>query len=206
MNCQRCGAALARDAVYCTACGALRDSAHLEASETQGDQPTGMLPARPWSRFVARAIDLVGFRVLFAFAIVALGVSGLGPFFFAVAYTFAWVFVEAVLMERFQTTPGKWLVGVTVQKESGQRITLAESVARAFDVWWKGLGTGYPPIALVTMLVAYRRLTSIGRTSWDEGRGYVVSELPSSQTRALLVGFAFLGWVAIKSMSGAPRL
>ena len=81
---------------------------------------------------------------------------------------FAWVFVEALLLSSFQTTPGKWLFKTKIALTSGSPINFSQALARSFKVWWRGFGTGFPIATMITMIIAHGRLTRNGITSWDK--------------------------------------
>src|SRR5262247_3675210 len=68
---------------------------------------------RPWIRYWARMFDLTVFSlpVAFGLGVVAPNLfSGLvADQLFGISLLFVWVFVEALLLSLFGTTPGKWL-------------------------------------------------------------------------------------------------
>lgn len=68
---------------------------------------------------------------------------------------FAWVFIEALLLSSFQTTPGKWLFKTNIALSSGAPISFSQALSRSLKVWWRGFGTGFPIAAMITMIIAH---------------------------------------------------
>lgn len=95
--------------------------------------------------------------------------------FLVMAILFLWIILEAMLMAVFQTTPGKYLLNIRVVKKSGERIRFSEALRRSFHVWLRGLGAGFPLLALITQPVALTRLVIKGETSWDRDGEFTVT-------------------------------
>jgi uncharacterized RDD family membrane protein YckC len=138
----------------------------------------GVPQVRPWVRYFARALDIWVFAFLLG---VLCGVTGLGteipPFAFGLLVPFIWLFMEALLLSTWGTTPGKWLLCTWVADAMGKHLRLADALSRSFSVWFMGLGFGLPVITLITLIVSYCKLKSEGMTSWDrEGRCAVIHE------------------------------
>lgn len=154
--------------------------------------------ARPWVRFWARMIDYSLFIIILSFIIgyFNIGVGFLSSYTGMVAI-FLWVFVEAFLLATVGTTPGKWMLRVTVRDENHQKLSFAGALNRSFSVWWLGMGAGFPIISLVTMIVAAVKLNNTGMTSWDRRSELRVFHDKVGLTRTLIVILYFLcyAWV-----------
>lgn len=119
---------------------------------------------------------------------------------------FAWVFVEALLLSSFQTTPGKWLFKTNIALTSASPINFSQALARSFKVWWRGFGTGFPIAAMITMIIAHRRLTRNGITSWDKDDGFLIAHETIGVPRvlaAIAFFFVFLVVAAIGNSANA---
>ena len=119
-----------------------------------------------------------------------------------------WLPVEALLLTVFGTTPGKYLLGMTVRRADGQLLTPTEALARSASVWAVGCGLLIPLVTLFTFNAQYNRLRKGRDSSWDEKGGFIVHHEPLSTGRtALLVGavLCLLGLVVLGTLASAPQ-
>jgi len=136
---------------------------------TDGYQPSGT-QARPWVRFWARLTD----NLLFSFVIsIVLGIVNeplpkINPTLLGIVTLFIYIFVEATMLSSWGTTPGKALLRVRLRRPDGRKLSFSQGLKRAFQVWVLGEGIGFPIAAVVTGIIAHRRLRRKGKTSWDE--------------------------------------
>ena len=138
----------------------------------------GASGVRPWVRFWARLFDMqifsllsgVSLGVLFPGTISAIDQLGL----LSIAILFTFVFVEALLLSIFGTTPGKALFRISLIKKENSGFDYKDGLSRSIKVWWRGLGAGIPFIQIITMMVAYNKLSSNSCTSWDADEGIIV--------------------------------
>ncbi len=150
--------------------------------------------ARPWVRFWARGVDSTVAALLFERTAPLLGVSLASWSDFAVMWTgfIVWIPVEAILMASTGTTPGKWLLRVTVSP----RMSFATSLNRAVQVVLKGMCGAIPFIGLIMMYKSYKRLSAQGITNWDESLGLAVTHDRIGPLRiaatALITALSFL--------------
>jgi uncharacterized RDD family membrane protein YckC len=120
---------------------------------------------------------------------------------------FLWVFIEAALLSSWGTTPGKWLLKVTIQNQAGQKLDFGTALTRSFAVYLKGLGLALPPVSIVTMLVAASKLNRNGITSWDTDCRSVVSHQVIGPLRVLVTVVLFASvfiFVAMEQASQRP--
>jgi uncharacterized RDD family membrane protein YckC len=159
----------------------------------------GVPQVRPWPRCLARWFDLlcVGAVLVGMIAGFAGIVHDVPPYLLTLATPFLWVFVEALLLSTWGTTPGKWLFSTWVSDAMGNRLSFSHALSRAFAVWFRGLGFNLPIVPLITQIVAYVKLRDQGITSWDrEGRFAVIHERlgPARVTVAMI---ALIGVIAL---------
>lgn len=158
-------------------------------------QNTSLKPChvRPWVRFWARMLDIYVFN---------LGV-GIILWFIAPQFLkdkisvcwvlfFAWIFVEAIMLSSFHTTPGKWLFKIKLTPTSEGQISFSQALSRSVQVWWLGLGTGLPIVSLITLINAYVNFTSKGITSWDRRVNFTVSYEEIGVLRSLAAVLFFI--------------
>ncbi len=152
-----------------------------------------MLKPRPWLRYWARSID-----ILIGCFIVAYSWSYIHPSSYSalVEYVYEylltgvlygiWLFVEALIVSMFGTTPGKWLFNLYVLDREGNKLNYSLALKRSFLVLYRGLGLGIPIVALFTSIKAYGKLTSNIFTSWDLDCGTVTISKKNSTPKIVL--------------------
>lgn len=135
-------------------------------------------PAGPWRRFFARHIDLMLLALFLGF-FVAVGLAYTSTSFVnwiqepGSDTVFGWLLVPLILLVEgcifalFGNTPGKALLGIVITTTEAEKITPRHYFDRLINVWWGGLGTGFPLASLFTMLFQYRKLKMHGHTSYD---------------------------------------
>ena len=52
--------------------------------------------------------------------------------------------LEPILLSKFGTTPGKWLLGLSVRDYDGNLLTLDTARTRTWNALWRGMGLGIP--------------------------------------------------------------
>ena len=105
--------------------------------------------------------------------------------------TLLWAFVEANLLSSIGTTPGKWLLGIRVITQQGNKPVLLEAFKRSIGVWWYGLGAGCVPLMPLMMAVNCVRLIKNRPTRWDRNGYFVVILSPRGYLKtscALAIG------------------
>lgn len=220
MFCTQCGTPATTNAVYCTKCGAALTLAPLsQESPALATNPTEHSSAaaqnRPWVRFWARMFDIYIFGLLVGFLmgiiaprfIMQMRIQIEPVFLFGIITilpVFLWAFVEALLLSSFGTTPGKWLLKIKITQLSGGPITYSQALRRSLKVWWRGMGTGYPIAYLITLAVAYGRLTRNGITSWDKEGGFSVTHEKVGAVRVISAVAFFLAIIAPRVIVTPP--
>lgn len=124
----------------------------------------------PWLRFFGRALDygLWG-AVISLVYIVILRIRPLpGDFLNALITIFGmalFIPVEAFLISKFGTTPGKFAMGIRLESIQGGNLTYREALRRSCNVYVQGVGCCIPVVEPVMKLIRYCQLTG-----WVVGR------------------------------------
>ncbi len=175
----------------------LSDSPYTTIMGSSSGERRGAFIHRPWLRWWARIFDYL----LFGF-VSAQVVSFMAPQFLeleeivlAMMVVFVWVFMEALLLSTWGTTPGKWLLKITLRDSSNNILSFNEALKRSFYVWSAGMGIGYPILSFVTLLFGYRTLRTEGMTRWDEAGGLVVTHQKVGIFRAVLTIGLFIALI-----------
>lgn len=127
---------------------------------------------RPWVRFWARMLDytIMGFVLYIVLGVLALFLPV--PFWLfglvGLLTPLIWVPIEAWFIALWGATPGKALLKVRVGQEGKVHMPYGHAIHRAWSVWIRGVGLGLPIVMLVTMIVAYSKLTIHKVTTWDK--------------------------------------
>ncbi|HSI61865.1 MAG TPA: RDD family protein [Candidatus Saccharimonadia bacterium] len=142
-----------------------------ELARTELDRP------QPWLRFWARMIDLIWFCCAFFIIVHMLMPEAMKQItIFAVRWYIPmepfillfYVPVEAWMLSRYGTTPGKSLLRIQVRTLPGALPTFRQAAHRSFLVCIKGLALGLPFISMLVMLWWKLQLAQARPTPWDE--------------------------------------
>jgi uncharacterized RDD family membrane protein YckC len=155
------------------------------ASPEQGpDAPAEPIPPNQSfaiRRFWARWFDLYLFAGIWWIAMYSsgrdIGATLTSPWVILLQYV-PWFVLETFLLHRFATTPGKWLLGLTLVNNDGSLLSLGEATRRSARVLFIGLGFGWGLLALICQIMAYFTTKRLGRPLWDHAGGHRVTAAP----------------------------
>lgn len=126
-------------------------------------------------RFLARWLDLYLYGGIWWISMWAAG-RDIGMIlnqpWIMLLYYVPWFAIEAFLIHRFATTPGKWLLGLGVVNDDGSFLSLAQSVRRASRVLFIGLGFGWAIFSQICQLIGWFTTRRLGRPLWDHAGGH----------------------------------
>lgn len=102
-----------------------------------------------------------------------------------------WFALEAVLIHRFATTPGKWLLGLRVVNQDGSHLDLADSTRRSMRVLFSGIGFGFSYLAVFCQILSLVVSKRLGTTLWDATGGHqVIAVQPTpGKVSAVVLGY-----------------
>ncbi len=149
---------------------------------------------RPWVRYWARLFDVYLFSLIVGFVPPLFGVipnpeSPEVEVLYGMIILFAWVLVESLLLSVWGSTPGKWLLRITLTDLSGAKPKFQTAFERSLSVWLRGLGLGLPFVAFIANLISYRQLIKNGTTWWDRGKFMIRHGRIGSARIILIVSF-----------------
>ena len=137
--------------------------------------------ATPWRRYWARVLDITVFSLLIGVAIGAVMPSlfaGTGPFSGPGGDSLlGWLIlpvvmiVDGLVLGLFGTTPGKAIAGIQVCGVRRKKPAIGDGIQRNFQVWWYGLGTGFPIVTLFTLISSYRKASRGEPLKWEVSTG-----------------------------------
>ncbi|MFM2198391.1 MAG: hypothetical protein RLZZ505_1823 [Verrucomicrobiota bacterium] len=131
-------------------------------------------------RFWARWTDLTVYSAFWWLGMYLggrdIGVA-IGNLWLLITLFLPWFAIEAWLIHRFGTTPGKWLMGLKVSNEDGSRLVLKESVWRSLRVMITGVGFGWGLLSVLCQAMSWFTTRRLGKPIWDYmGNHKVVAE------------------------------
>ena len=111
----------------------------------------------PWRRFFARALDTAVYSLLWQLILLLCGVpltmrSTGGRFADTVMLLLLTLLLEPLFLSLLGTTPGKWLLGLSVTDLDGGRLSYGAAMDRCFCVLWYGRGLDIPIFNLVRII------------------------------------------------------
>ncbi|MEP2775990.1 MAG: RDD family protein [Luteolibacter sp.] len=145
-------------------------------------------------RFWARWMDLFVYGSLWWLALYFggrdVGAASLNPWLMLVMYI-PWFVLEAWLIHRFGTTPGKWLMGLSVSNDDGSLLSLKQSIWRSLRVLVTGIGFGWRWLSPLCQTMSWFTARRIGKPVWDFLGGHKVTatELNPFKLMALIFGY-----------------
>ena len=157
----------------------------------------------PWRRLLAFNLDYE--LCLLLYAVLSLGFhvnitkgSGLLSLLYAYLALMLQVLIEPWLLHRFGTTPGKALMGIYIETESGERPTCAQARARTWKRFWYGFGASIPILGLVRMWQkGYRPCRDCESCAWDSENELVCLIHDRKAWRGWIIAAAYAGCVAV---------
>ena len=158
----------------------------------------------PWRRLFAYNLDYKLCRLLL-YAVLELGFhvninkrSWLLSLLCACLTLMLQLLIEPWLLHRFGTTPGKALMGIYIETESGGRPTYAQAIARTWKRFWYGLGANIPIFGLVRMWQkGYRPCRDCESCAWDSENELVCLIHDRKAWRGWIMAAAYAGCVAV---------
>ena len=158
----------------------------------------------PWRRLFAYNLDY-NLCLLLLYAVLSLGFhvnitkgSGLLSLLYAYLALILQVLIEPWLLHRFGTTPGKAIMGIYIETESGERPICAQARARTWKRFWYGLGANIPIFGLVRMWQkGYRPCRDCESCAWDSENELVCLIHDRKTWRGWIIAAAYAGCVAV---------
>jgi uncharacterized RDD family membrane protein YckC len=160
-----------------------------------------------WRRYFARLIDIwIFFLIGGLFLGLALpelfettsnsAQTRTNDYLFSMVGLGLYAIFEAVCLNVFGITFGKFLYGIGIWTKEGDQLAFSTALKRSLAVWIRGFAFGIPFVALITLYVAYSTLWKEGQTSWDRDFNCMVVHKDFSALRWLAIA---ISWVILLS-------
>src|SRR5688572_502704 len=170
-----------------------------------GESGPPPLPPQPHClrRFWARWLDLTLYSGFWWLGMWAAGQdieAVLTNFWLTFFHFIPWFMLEALLLHRFGTTPGKWLLGLVVANRDGSRLDLAAAIRRSLRVMILGIGFGWVPLSMFCQMLSLVTARRLGATLWDHTGGHRLMASALNPLRILALVVLFLAGIWLKSI------
>lgn len=177
--------------------------------EVQGPIPPAKAEPALIRRFWARWLDLTFYSGIWWLGMWAVGqnieAAIINPWIMFFHYV-PWFAIESVLLSRFSTTPGKWLMGLRVLNVDGSHLDLNAAIRRSMRVLFTGIGFGWNYLAFFCQILSFVVAKRIGTTLWDHSGGHVVTAEPPHLARLMAFIAAFFGAMMLQMLVLFPYI
>jgi len=208
MDCPNCGRELLEGSRFCSWCGKDLAAASVELPLENAPAPALVIeaPARPrphpWIRYFARSFDFA-----LAVAVFLLGarladvpLERPAAYFLGMLVYGVYFAIEAVMISKLGTTPGKALFHVSVESAGGGTPSFHQSWRRSLGVYVRGVAFGIPLVMPLAQLFSYFQLVREGQTSWDRDFQCRVKHGEITAGRAVVIICSFFVLALILSL------
>jgi uncharacterized RDD family membrane protein YckC len=158
-------------------------------------------------RFWARWLDLTLYSGFWWLGLWAAGqdiaATLLNPWVMFLRYV-PWFAIEALLIHKQATTPGKWLLGLRVTNQNGSHLDLGEAIRRSLRVMFTGVGFGWSLLAVFCQALSLFTARRLGCTLWDYTGGHRVTVDPMNPFRIMALVFLFAGGLLLQAIVVFP--
>lgn len=86
------------------------------------------------------------------------------------------LFLEPLFLTQYKTTPGKWILGLSIEKSNGTFLGYHEGFSRTFHVLLEGMGFLVPLVSIFTHVISYNRCTQGEPQPWDKDFAYRIKD------------------------------
>lgn len=154
--------------------------------------PTVQAPLR---RFLARCLDLQWYSALWSiFLILVCHKIHRDTIpdicfdqFAAITLMFC---IEPILLHFWGTTPGKWLLGLSVTDLYGQHLTLSSAYDRTWTVLWRGMGLNIPLYSLYRLNESHQTCEKGEPLYWEQDSILVLRDKKKWRVFAYVLAYA----------------
>lgn len=154
-------------------------------------------PHCPWRRYFARSFDWMLYGVLwdlFLLLVCHVNLSGRAAVWSLVDLAMTFVlcfFLEPLMLHFFGTTPGKWILGLSLTDSAGEKLEYGDAQYRTWVVFGRGMGYCLPVYHLIRLWKSY---TACGEETleWEDDTELVCRDRKVWRLVALAAAFLAL--------------
>ncbi len=116
-----------------------------------------------------------------------------------------WFMLEAWLIHRFGTTPGKWLMGLRVRNDDDSSLALKGSIWRSMRVMVTGIGFGWGLLSILCQGMSWFTTKRIGKPIWDYLGKHKVTGTALNPLKISVMVFLFFGAAQLQMAVRGPH-
>ena len=153
-----------------------------------------------WRRFGARWFDYMAYMAVFFVLVLVFSLDFIGmrqSMLFPFVFVLPWIFLEAVSLHFWGTTPGKWLAGLQVRGPTREKLTAGASMLRTMRVMILGMGFGQPILREICQGLAFWFATKKKVVLWDTPVGSRLERLPDTPLKWVGFGVGMVVFLTI---------
>lgn len=146
-------------------------------------------------RFWARWLDLLMYSAVWWLLIYVIGgdvAAVIQSAWVMLTMLIPWFAIEAWLLHRFATTPGKWLLGIHVLNDDETKLTLKSSIWRSIRVLILGLGFGWGLLLPLCQAMSWFTARRIGKPVWDYMGQHKIAVAPLKSYKVIMLIILFV--------------
>lgn len=174
-------------------------------------QATGGICPYPWRRFWARWLDGLIYSMIWdLFLMLCLRINtgsgrSLGEMLLNLAaISLLMLALEPLLLQQWGTTPGKWILGISLHHREGRRLTYQEGAARTWRMLLSGMGLRIPFYEWYRCYKSYKSCAEGQSLSWDESVSFSIKE--NRWQRIALFGVTVLLIMAVITLGAGQAM
>jgi RDD family. len=206
--CEKCGKNFYNESCICPNCHELHVITE-EDIQNEKINPEGWIAEPvPWRRYFAKMLDIECLLLPIAIVMVKLlnlfpkgylfsifGNSGVLMFCWIYALItiligyFAWIYIDAYIVLRFNNTLGRWLFNIRLESTNEHPLTFKRLVKRNSLIILRGFGLLIPVVSIVTLIVSLFKVSNniLGQTSWDKDTCVIVKNKDANLYKVILL-------------------
>lgn len=162
----------------------------------------------PWKRYFARTLDMALYSLaVFSFLSLVLNVNTSNEPIWGIVETIISIFImwaiEPVLLSLLGTTFGKWILGISVTDEDGQKLSYEVAKRRTTTLFWYGLACYVPALHLWRLWISYADCNDEKTLAWEEESELVLRDRKKWRIAAYVASYIFLITVEVCAVMAA---
>ena len=170
-----------------------------ETAAANGELTGDMQPRHfiPWRRFFARYLDYMVYEtiwMIFSAVVLNQNLGGnttpIETVFQSLMGLLLMMVVEPVLLSRFGTTIGKWILGIRVTDNEGEKLSYASALERTGKVIWHGMRVRIPIYELFSNYKCFNAYMNGETLAWEWDSELTVKDEAYWRIGAMVAGFA----------------
>ncbi len=137
----------------------------------------------PWRRYFARSLDvalnsfILHFLISIVFHYNLLRINSLVQVVLQVVATILMLAFEPIYLHYFGTTFGKWVFGLSLENDTGEKLSLQQGFSRSKGIFIYGFCLGIPFLDIYAQWKSYNRYQTGEQQPWEEdGIVYIIKD------------------------------